>query len=251
MVISLLQLDVYAVVCSLVIIDGNAAAEDVLTDDERDEFDRLRFEKKRVERLHGRLAAKEAVISLLKTPTCEFGFEDLEIFNRPGGAPFLKTDGRERKDISVSISHSNEVAVAAASDAALVGLGIDVEIVEARGDPFLRTAFTEEERKRWEVSSKEVATELYTLKEAVSKALGVGFAVNTHDIEVLGGEGEAVRLHGEAKRRSMISRTKRFYLKSFPLNRVPGFGDAAGDIEKDYVLSLAAVGRKERRYNAA
>ena len=62
-------------------------------------------------------------------------------------------------------------------------VGIDEEDIKPRSSAFLRQWFTETERELCQDSSVR-QTLIWCMKEAVSKALGVGLALSTKDIEV-------------------------------------------------------------------
>lgn len=61
--------------------------------------------------LAGRFAAKEATY---KATGISLNFKDIEIINKPNGAPVLFILGKKYKKISISISHSSKHAVAVA-----------------------------------------------------------------------------------------------------------------------------------------
>ena len=58
-----------------------------------------------------RFCAKEAVIKLLDKSVTLL---DIEIFNSPSGKPLIKIKGKIRKDINLSLSHTNNICVAIA-----------------------------------------------------------------------------------------------------------------------------------------
>ena len=74
----------------------------------------------RAPNLAGRFAAKEATMKSLGTGVRGVGWKDIEVVRHPSGAPSIKLHGRaERRaqhlgvqEISLSISHSREYAVA-------------------------------------------------------------------------------------------------------------------------------------------
>ncbi len=74
--------------------------------------------KMRFERYAGRFAAKEAVAKVISEGPRDFWLE-IEIVNRPSGAPQVVLSDRLRAifphDISISISHEREYAVAVAA----------------------------------------------------------------------------------------------------------------------------------------
>jgi len=175
--------------------------EDILAPNELNIINSFKLEKRRREWLAGRRAAKEAVLAALSHE----GFPDtpdgLEILTKSGGEPYVIINGTTRSDMAISISHSNEVALAAVGRSPIIGVGIDVEVVEDRASSFLRTAFTPSERTIFQLISPDLmafcSTSLYTMKEAVTKALGIGLSVNTYDVEVLSCEEKNFFITGE------------------------------------------------------
>jgi len=251
----------HVIYCSVTGISNTS--KDILTPNELNILKSFKLEKRRGEWLAGRRVAKEAVLALLPytditTP------EELEILTKPGGEPFVKINGKTRSDIPISISHSNEVALAAVGSSPIIGVGIDVEVVEDRASSFLRTAFTPAERRIFHDLSGEqrtyLSTSLYTMKEAVTKALGIGLSVNTYDVEVLlRGEENTdmlgprenspqsqrdrwnVVLHNEANARLTELGGNRIIVKSLGLIDMNGVEMKEISISKKYVMGFAVM----------
>jgi holo-[acyl-carrier protein] synthase len=88
----------------------------VLTERER------RYVGRRVERIAGRWAAKEAVSKVLGLGVRGVGWREIEILPNPAGAPKVFLHGRaarrasamDLEDVTVSISHERRMAVAVA-----------------------------------------------------------------------------------------------------------------------------------------
>ena len=239
----------------------------LLSDNEMNIYKSFNLEKRKKEYLAGRIAAKEAVGHLTDSSDVHNSVPRIEILKRAGGAPFVTVGGHESHEILVSISHSNEVATAAAcigGIGGIVGLGIDVEAVEERGSSFSRTAFTKKERNRLERFTGKVretfSTHLFTLKEAVTKALGTGLSVNTYDIEVLyepenmsrkDGDEAAflssdeeewrVLLHKKAKKQFEVLGGSHILVKSRNISKNLFVELDAMRLEKRYAMSLAAI----------
>jgi 3-oxoacyl-(acyl-carrier-protein) synthase/NAD(P)-dependent dehydrogenase (short-subunit alcohol dehydrogenase family)/phosphopantetheinyl transferase/acyl carrier protein len=128
--------------------------------------------KRRADRVAGQLAALRAVSAL--QPEAPFAVER-ESGGRPvvvGGAPRLE----------VSITHTDGEALALAVRGARAG--VDMESITSRPSSFVAEWFTDEERA-WAHSDEEI-TVVWSVKEAVLKALGVGMALNPREVEVLG-----------------------------------------------------------------
>ncbi|RWZ52258.1 holo-ACP synthase [Halobacillus fulvus] len=83
----------------------------ILTANELERFETLK-EKRRVEFLAGRFAAKEAFAKSVGTGIGKIGFHDIEIMPDALGAPAMRVKGYEEYKIWVSISHSSIQAIA-------------------------------------------------------------------------------------------------------------------------------------------
>lgn len=87
----------------------------VFTDIEMDAFEGGHYEK-----LAGRFAAKEAVSKALGRGMSGIGWNEIEIGNEPSGKPYVRLLGRAEelakargaKDILISISHTDTLAMA-------------------------------------------------------------------------------------------------------------------------------------------
>ena len=212
----------YPIHCSIVKINGEGL--EFLTEEEKRIYGSFTLKKRRREWLAGRIAGKESVMHFLGQKGIHVASNFIGILSRPSRAPYVVIDNEEAANLNISISHSNEIAVAAASEDGIIGLGVDIEIVEDRSASFSRVAFTSKEREFLKKSTARefplLSTMAYTLKEAVTKALGIGLSVNTYDVEIfqddsmfLGNEGGAetspatevymwdVCLHNEASAR--------------------------------------------------
>ncbi|MDP6155571.1 MAG: 4'-phosphopantetheinyl transferase superfamily protein [Candidatus Thermoplasmatota archaeon] len=253
-----IQLAGHSIFISLIQIKDRSI--DSLSENELEIYSSFKLEKRKKEWMAGREAAKEAVRKFLLPYTPE----GLEILTKPGGEPFVKINGKSQNDIRVSISHSNEVAIAAVGRKPIVGLGIDAEVVEERPSSFLRTAFTPAERRIFQKPSGDhtalISTSLYTMKEAVTKALGIGLSVNTYDVELLVRDGEntglavpgensiqsredrwKVVLHNEAKVRLHKLGGCRIIVKSQGLDDIFEMVNKENFTSKKYAVGLAMV----------
>ncbi|MBC8279293.1 MAG: holo-ACP synthase [Chloroflexi bacterium] len=82
--------------------------------------DEIAYCRGRAPNLAGRFAAKEATMKALGTGVRGVGWKDIEVIRAESGAPSVKLHGRAKAraerllvgDISLSISHSREFAVA-------------------------------------------------------------------------------------------------------------------------------------------
>lgn len=152
-------------------------------------------ERRRREWLLGRLAAKEALCSLLEE---EYDIQlrpaDIEILPDAAGKPTLSGRWLEWIDQVplLSISHSGDEAVAIVGparhgDEILLGVGIDREPIERMNERIAQVAFSEREKAllTTRAPEDEWRTKLWCAKEAVGKALGSGVVGGPQAIEVV------------------------------------------------------------------
>lgn len=131
--------------------------------------------KRQVEWFAGRIAAKRAFMSFFDTTN----LKDVEILNESGGAPYFVN----QPNLSLSISHSGEYAVAAVSR---YKLGIDIEKIKGiKERSFLKIAFTSREMKFIERQTPRFLYVAWTMKEAFLKYLKRGFSESLHNVEYL------------------------------------------------------------------
>jgi 4'-phosphopantetheinyl transferase len=139
----------------------------------------LGFAQRRRKWLLGRWAAKRLL--------AEMGWGgELTILNDEAGAPYALKAG-ERLPVCLSISHRGDWGLAAAGVRPDVMLGADLETVEARDAALVRQFFSEAEAARVEVAGAArdtVVARIWSGKEAVLKALGIGLRHDTRDIVV-------------------------------------------------------------------
>lgn len=161
---------------------------------ERETLASLRFPKRRQEWLLGRWTAKQ----LLKRFCDEYAtlpLDAISIGNDPDGAPYLSVAGQGRLDLSLSISHRNDRAFCALlapppkrGGPTQATVGADLEEVEPRDPAFVRDFFTAAEAERvWRCAPEirdTLVTTLWSVKEAVLKALRLGLTVDTRRVEV-------------------------------------------------------------------
>ncbi len=160
----------------------------ILSPSELDRFSSLRFPKRRNEWLLGRWAAKALAHSL---PAYQnFSLDKIEIQNTPEGAPFIHVQGQADPTDCLSISHSGHLALCALVPGPDLRVGADLEKIEARTETFILDYFTPVECQLVEASPAETRAVLVTLiwsaKEAMLKALGVGLRWDTRMVEVNG-----------------------------------------------------------------
>lgn len=183
---------------------GKVVAYGVLSPQERAEWQTLTGpELRRYEWLMGRIAAKEAVVELVRS---RYGLAlapaDVVIENDDQGAPHVRGGWLAELDrpVLVSIAHSAGQAMALAAlgaDGGLHGVGIDFEPASRRSQDFAEIAFTPEEQTLLAASSSADPSwplRLWCAKEAVGKALGLGLP-GPHSVAATALESGAGRVH--------------------------------------------------------
>jgi 4'-phosphopantetheinyl transferase len=167
-------------------VEGFPAGEEfALSPGEQGRLSAMRFALRRKSFLFGRLAAKQL---LALHPVCA-GRQPAEITiaNRPEGAPYAMIDGIELPGC-LSLSHRDDSAVCALVCEPGVAVGIDLEVVEGRSAAFVEDFFTREEsRFIFSLPEGERAawvTCIWSAKEAVLKALGVGLRVDSRTVSI-------------------------------------------------------------------
>ncbi|MFW5968227.1 MAG: 4'-phosphopantetheinyl transferase family protein, partial [Persicimonas sp.] len=186
----------------LLLNDLGLTTDEILDDAEREAYDRLRSETRRGEWLAARVAAKDLVCSHLR----DFygtrpSLSEVVIAKDEHGAPSvqLRAEAADKlgavKLPSISITHCNGVAIAALSGpGAPARVGVDLELIEERGESFADDYFGDSERSltlpvdisNGSEGTSVLLTTLWSIKEAVSKALGLGLHLNTGEVTVAG-----------------------------------------------------------------
>ncbi len=154
--------------------------------------------KRRTSRLWGRVAAKEAVRRVLADRGSEPHYPaDLVIVADRYGRPRLRsrlTPEAGEEEASVSIAHTEGVAIALAALSPEARVGIDVERIVDRETGFEELAFSESERSLLDqltadgTSRAEWVARFWCAKEAAGKSTGRGLMVGPASVEVLGWE---------------------------------------------------------------
>ncbi len=136
--------------------------------------------KRQIEWTAGRLAAKTLGQSLAEDPA---GLADLKVAHAPQGAPYLE----RRPELSLSISHAHDYAVAGLHQHTDTVIGLDIEKHQPLDIAImLRTAFSAREGRRMDPADRPRFFACWTLKEAYLKYLGRGFRESLKQIEILG-----------------------------------------------------------------
>ncbi|MGB0588140.1 MAG: SDR family NAD(P)-dependent oxidoreductase [Myxococcota bacterium] len=178
---------------------GQPLSEHV-TPDDLAAHDRQRSEHRRAEWLAARVAAKALCAEWLHA---RFGVRPpanhLLIRKDSHGAPFMTLRGPWSEKLpsdaipALSLSHSDGVAIAAIALDSAVRVGIDIERIAARPEGFAETWLAELERElpirddQGTIVDEEARlTALWCLKEATTKALGLGFHLAVSEVVITG-----------------------------------------------------------------
>lgn len=118
--------------------------------------------KQATNKLLGRIALKHSYASN--------HFNKIIIDYSNSGAPIIKL----APSVNCSISHSNDLSVAVS---AVFKVGVDVEVIRPHDKSLLEFISNPEELKLFNISDVDtLVTYIWVIKEAISKALGVGIA---------------------------------------------------------------------------
>ena len=139
-------------------------------------------ERRRLDRLAGRLAAKHALAAHF---TAEYGWEaepaELAISNDDAGRPVLTLpEGAPAPAPSFSISHCAQGGAAAVADPGRL-VGVDIETIVARPAEVIAFVATAGELAAGP-SDPEAQARLWTAKEAILKMLGLGLNADARSV---------------------------------------------------------------------
>ena len=223
--------------------EREAAALDWLDDGERDRLSR--FVRGLPRRQFGlcRAALRALVCDALGCPNERLTFETGE-----RGKPFAHIAGCPAP-ISVNVSHSDIYGLIAMAP---VGkLGIDLEIPRQRPNLELlaETVLAPSERRQLELldcqQKRDRFYELWTAKEALLKALGIGHALDPSELEI----GAAVGAPGQARQFrwskypgdswTVVNLGERDYAAALAWDRKPGRANRPGDSGRSGIDSRA------------
>jgi 4'-phosphopantetheinyl transferase len=158
----------------------------VLSPSELERFSTFRFPKRQKEWLLGRWTSKTLAHSL--PAYRDYPLDQIEIRNTPKGAPSIHVLGGTTSLDCLTISHSNHLALCAMASGPDLRVGADLEVVEPRTETFILDYFTPGERQIVAGCPAEtraiVVTLIWSVKEAMLKALGVGLRWDTRKVEV-------------------------------------------------------------------
>ncbi len=169
-------------------------------------YERFRSPLRKREWLAARLALKKMVQRwLLGVHGVYRTLKQLAVIADPNGAPHLHIDGPPPGVTpAVSLAHSCGEALATFDPRGGRRIGVDLEAVAPRGDAF-KTTYSDEELalQPAQMSEDRFLTSLWCVKEAVSKALGLGFALTFGEVAItsLGEHVATVEPNGRAAER--------------------------------------------------
>ncbi|MDY0000359.1 MAG: SDR family NAD(P)-dependent oxidoreductase [Polyangia bacterium] len=150
---------------------------------------------RRLEWIAGRLAAKELVRRHLRDRHgLALARERIEIATDPGGAPFALVPSRPGLAAllpAISITHAcgRAIALGLPVTGSGVRVGVDLTSLEPRPESFASQWLTPREQRLLDALGTAPErqlriAELWSLKEAVSKALGLGLALTASELEI-------------------------------------------------------------------
>lgn len=87
-------------------------ADRILTENEKETFKKLTNERRKIEFLAGRFAAKEAFAKATGKGIGELRFHDIEVRTDKHGAPAVYAEQFNENNMLISITHSRDYAVA-------------------------------------------------------------------------------------------------------------------------------------------
>jgi 4'-phosphopantetheinyl transferase len=157
-----------------------------LSQSELGKFSTFRFPKRRNEWLLGRWTAKSLVQSI--PAYHDYSLDQIEIRNIPEGAPYIQLPGETTPTDCLTISHSEHLALCALAPGPDLRVGADLEKIEPRTEMFILDYFTPSERRLVDTYPAEaraiVVTLIWSAKESMLKALGVGLRWDTRQVEI-------------------------------------------------------------------
>lgn len=145
----------------------------LLSQDESELFASFSYIKRKKEWLGGRIAAKTALLQLLRNELTAENFTGLSIMPRENGSPEIRSTTPTNFTPAISISHSKKFAVAMATDTP--NCGIDIQKISEQTLRVVSKFATPTERqilksKLPDLAAPQRLSLLWSAKEAVKKA---------------------------------------------------------------------------------
>ncbi len=149
-------------------------------------FSRLRTARRREEWLLGRWTAKCLCLAWLAKNGQKLPATNLTIAPAADGSPYVLAAHLGRLPITLSITHRHQWSACALIAEPNAFLGVDLEFVEPKSNRFVDDFFTESEIEQTNRSANpnQAVVEIWSLKEAVLKALRLGLTVDTRKLNV-------------------------------------------------------------------
>lgn len=126
----------------------------------------------------------------LRALLCEHlccGNEQLSFRTADGGKPFALVDGRPVR-VAFNVSHSGQHGLIALAPTGRVGVDVEEYLQHRKLDELIEAVFGPNERAELAATSGDVRLRLFfrlwTLKEAVTKALGTGLSLDVSEFEI-------------------------------------------------------------------
>lgn len=184
------------------IAEGSVSLRTLLSPQEALFAAALKTPKRKRDWLAGRLASKRVVAAALAAEGARLALSEIEIATNTDGSPSVRfptrpeiPGGAARWPLSLSHSASGGAAVLGRPSTLI---GVDLEAVAPRAPAFVSLMAHETELTEELKRSPLEQARLWTLKEAVSKLLGVGLSVDLWDIRFPSGR---LELHNKARAR--------------------------------------------------
>lgn len=155
---------------------------DFLHTKEQSYFTSLQYPKRQHSYLLGRFCAKQAISNYLQNKNFSSTLIENGVFNQPIVYHPAPTD------VDISISHTDSIGAALAFPNAYP-MGIDLEIINASHVMTIKSQLTLIEQQRAVLFSENepmILTLMWTVKEALSKALKSGFMISFELFEIEG-----------------------------------------------------------------
>jgi 4'-phosphopantetheinyl transferase len=153
----------------------------------------LYSEKRRQDWLLGRWTAKKLIqAAAKKSGTKSPANTEISILSAKDGAPevwITEQDSSNRGEFTLSISHSNGVALCAAACGTAHLLGADIELILPRAEGFAADYFSEIEQRTVRESPRQhracLVTAIWSGKEAALKAVRQGLRLDTRAVSCI------------------------------------------------------------------
>ncbi|MEZ4462526.1 MAG: SDR family NAD(P)-dependent oxidoreductase [bacterium] len=170
--------------------DHGLTVDEMLGDQELESWNRFLSDRRRSEWFAARIAAKRGIAAWIRDVRGLAAHpRDIVIDKDANKAPFPTMRGAMSRYQGplphLSVSHSGGIAVVHVGTRTDMRIGVDLEAVEAREKSFATEYFTPEELALGpDLSDSQRLTALWTIKESVSKALGLGLHVRLSEIVI-------------------------------------------------------------------